>query len=363
MPPLACPMKNSLACYLAIFALAVARGEDVALDFEILPNSGEATLSLSTGDSDSSSISYSGNILANVSFDLETLRASQIEFTGGSIQFPDTEFNVRGNILYTGLGTFDTQLRLTNSGIKGRLSSPNGPGPVSTLNGVIDTSFHNTTIYHGFASFTVTINGISETQSIDFGSEPSTNVSEDHTRILISEFARMPEKRILKFVIETTISDSESEVIEGSTATLNTRETGFYEAVAFAEYPTELGVWLEQNGLSIADYQSLNPFGIPYNLIYALDLAADAKRLPISFDTQSDAILPYVTIQLPETGLKRQVIPYFSFDLLPGSWSPVSSRHYIDGVESLLPGETGIVRIAFDDWPFGFLRFAVAPDP
>lgn len=287
-------------------------------------------MSLSTGDSDSKTISYAGTILANVTFDRESLRASRIEFTGGSIQLPDAEFNVSGNIFYTGIGTFPTQLGIANTGVRARLSSPNGPGAVSSVNGEIDPAFHACTIYDGLGTFTVAINGISETQTVDLSAEPTTSPYDGDTQILISEFARRPDKRILKFVIETSISDSDSELIEGSSATFNTTEVGYYEAVAFAEFPTALWDWLDLNGLSLPDLDTQNPYGVPYSLI-----------------------------SLPESGLKRQVIPYFSYDLQTGSWAPVSGGNYLDGLYSLFPGRTGTVRIAFNEWPHGFLRFAV----
>lgn len=354
-------MRNGLACYLAIFTLASSHGEEIPLEFELLPNSSTATVSLSTGDSDSKTISYAGTILANVTSDRESLRASRIEFTGGSIQLPDAEFNVSGNIFYTGIGTFPTQLGIANTGVRARLSSPNGPGAVSSVNGEIDSAFHASTIYDGLGTFTVAINGISETQTVDLSAEPTTSPYDDDTQILISEFARRPDKRILKFVIETSISDSDSELIEGSSATFNTTEVGYYEAVAFAELPTALGDWLDLNGLSLPDLDTRNPYGVPYSLIYALDLPIDAKGLPIAFDANAEGALPYALISLPESGLKRQVIPYFSYDLQPGSWAPVSGGNYLDGVDSLLPGRTGTVRIAFNEWTHGFLRFAVGP--
>ncbi len=362
MKRLANRMKLFSTSCLVFLSLLNATSKEVALNFEILPNSGTATVAFSTGGQASTTVSYSGNIEATVQFDEKSLRASHIEFTGGSIQIPDTDLLVSGNINYTGLGVFPTSFRIQSAGLEGRFSSPSGPGPISDLNGEILPHDHVSTIFTGLAIATVSVNGVSETQTVNYSQAPQVDLFDDFARLSISEFERLLDKRTLKFVFDVSISESDSSPIEGSTTSIISTEAGFYEAVAFVEIPTVLGYWLDQNGLTLSDFQSKNKFGIPVSLIYALDLPIDAKRLPVEFQASSQNILPVLAIELPVSGLKRRIVPHFSYDLAPGSWSPLSSNNYLDGVSSLGVGETGTVRIAFDDWHRGFIRFSVAPD-
>lgn len=176
----------------------------------------------------------------------------------------------------------------------------------------------------------------------------------------IEEVSATVHQRTIRAILEIEFNEFEDKVLPGLTASLNlpvvetevgtvTAQTGTFPI------PTDYANWAGDNDLVQPDPEDINPAGIPYAILHALDLPADASALPIAIaDTPAGAV---VTITLPEGGLRNPLGVEYSPDLESPDWPELPPIHHLDGPDSLEVGATGEAEFGFPAGDTGFLRF------
>ena len=130
--------------------------------------------------------------------------------------------------------------------------------------------------------------------------------------------------------------------------------------VATVTVPTAFGQWALDNGLTSPQMDGSNPGGIPYGMLFVLDLPANAGRLPINVSSVSDE--PRVQIELPATGLPVPLNVEYKASLSDLNWVPLPSTYFDEGPNALAIGQSGLRTFRFPSGSKGFIRFSVAMD-
>ena len=132
-------------------------------------------------------------------------------------------------------------------------------------------------------------------------------------------------------------------------------ETGNIYANASYVIPTDYGQWALDNDLVLTTGEESNAAGLPYALIYAFDLPADAASLPLTFSSTPE---PTVELDLPSSGLGFTVHVEYSPDLI-SEFSPLPDENFEDGTHSLDAGRTRTATLSYPGGAQGYLRFRV----
>ena len=136
-------------------------------------------------------------------------------------------------------------------------------------------------------------------------------------------------------------------------------ETGNLYADASYTVPTGYGQWALDNDLDLTTGEEVNEAGMPYSLLYAFDLPADAASLPLTFSSSPE---PTVTLDLPITGLGFTVEVEYATDPA-GPFSPLPDENFINGTDSLDAGKIFDATLSYPAGEDGYLRFYVDLDP
>lgn len=331
-------------------------GVELELNFILEPSETTSTMSLSTGGSDTVVTTYTGNAVARVEIDSETLVPQSIEFIGGRMSISDFVLRVTSLINFTGIGILNTGLALASDGASARFVTLNPPAPITSDGELLEVERHQSILDQGRALLTITVLGQSETLVNDFSQAPESGELGGSAKLTIQEISRSPAVVRLRFSIVSQFDDESSELIEGSNATLMTSERG--EIVGFADGAilTRYGEWLNDSGLDPFDPPTENLYGIPIPLLYAFNLSIEEDTVPIRFSVGESSVLSF---ELPEQGLNASLLPEISYTLEGDSWIPVPEDLMIDGLASFEKGRSGESKIRLTSDQFQFFRFGV----
>lgn len=336
---------------------AFAASESIV--FQVQPGATSlVSMSASTGGSDSATITYSGDFSADLTFDETTLIPQTITFSGGNITVSNTSLSIGTNVFFSGGGTFFTTIALSTNNLGQSLSTPTPSGQIHPQTGAVTNSDHRITIDRGILQTTISIPSfnVSESETINFASNPETSVPSGMTTIHLEELNSSLLVRNLRATVNSSINTSDADAIPDTNLTLNYSEQGSYVAIADFSIPTAYGRWVQDNALNGAQPEEKNPFGIPYALLFAFSLPADASTLP--FTAIASASGPKVKIALPSGGLRADVMPTYA-EMLLDPFTPLPAAYFDDGADSLNQGKTGPVTLSFPVGRTSFIRLAV----
>lgn len=321
-------------------------------------------LSLSTGGSDQGTIFVSGTQSANIRFDESSLEPISFTFTGNGRAFR-TDMNlsltsfIRISDEGTVIGTFQTTIDVSTRNNSYVTNSNTSPAFVNPVTGALDNAQHHDLYDQGTATITISLLGESFPEVVNFQQQPTTIDFEGTNLIKIErEPSTSPLDQTLKVTLSSNFDTTSSELLEDTNARLNTREVGTLTSVGITTIPTPYSQWLiNMNTVADTGYE-LNRSGIPYYLLYVLDLPIDTNQLPIAFERGSPNCY---AITLPSAGLKEELTIETSTTLEVDSWTPVDQETFLDPSSSLAKGSTGTVRIKLNNLDPTFLRLAADP--
>ena len=296
-------------------------------------------------DRDTDTVSYSGEFAIDLTLDTFGLRPLEIVFTDGRVSFSESFLDVSALIHYDAVNdSITTFIQQRTEGI-------------SSITRTLDTGFlgamgevrnedHESTFDRGTVEFTVTILGSPQSNLLDYGVEPSVGDISGETTLLLSELSRDLFQREVKVELQNKVDFTEDVPFPDTNATFTFTEVGEIVAEGTLVLPTDYGQWLSDEELGNELPETLNASGLPYSLLYALQLPVGSERIPVAAVSVEGE--PEVVIQLPVDGLRARLIPQFSPDLTSDSWSDL---------EGLEVGESGEQVVSFPDGERGFIRF------
>ncbi|MEM9081650.1 MAG: hypothetical protein AAGC74_13270 [Verrucomicrobiota bacterium] len=312
---------------------------------------------------------YSGNILANLDIDTVNNTLNSVEFTGGTI----STSNLTGNLDITiGITPYDIIFQKTN--VTRSLTS-SSPDPLT--NGVLNSTLHSTT----FSSGTIIVTNSKGTSPFESETQ-STNLNQHDGSLVSNQFFFDSPSGATGPTISLT-PGTEDTWGKSYLATLNAilqtpqnslpfpiQAAGFPEGNFFQQYyseecfffraeasftvPTPFGAWSSENNLTNPDPTNQNSAGIPYALLFALDLPIQTSALPITFINNSP---PTIQIPLPQNGLPVTITIEHSEDLV--QWDPLPTENFLNGSDSLNQGATGTPSFTFPGSTRSFISLSV----
>ena len=321
---------------------------------------------LPTQDDFMRQLSYGGNITATAEVNQNTGTIESIQFTGGAI----TTENIINEPLTITLGTFSFDIFFSSIGITRTTSSDE----VDILTGGnIDNSLHFTTFSggtHEVTNFNASL-GTSVTESTDLATEASTLISPASVFTSLSIGTNISTQRLSSDTLSDTYLAAFSTFIQTPAllpqATIQAAglapnqqfrqqysEFGFLNAQGTFTIPTPFAQWALDQGITLVTGNEVNVAGLPYALIYALELDLQAASLPLTLTNEDGTIIG--TLQLPPGGLLLDigVLQTSSLEL---DFEPLDNAFLLDGPNSLNASSTGTARISFPTGPGGFIRF------
>jgi hypothetical protein len=334
----------------------------VKLVFETQPGS-SATLSgrLSGSPPGGQTITYTGSTGATVSFDSESLQPTSISFSNGRFFIEDFDFSFSGNAFVPGFGGFLVIVNVDTVGVEEFVTTPSPPGTILP-DGSILMAHHQFITDKGrlILNARVPAFGEEETTITNFAQNPESIVGSGTASLSIYEESTNILERTLLFVIESEENTYQSEIIEGTTTSIILESTERIVAHARTTMPTAYGRWALDNSLHLSDGLELNRVGLPYSLNYAFNQPPESGTLPIRLRPETTGP-PKVEITLPVSGLRMPLTAYYSRNLSPGSWVPLTDALLTGGSDNLGLGSTGIVEASFPEGFSGFIRFEAKP--
>jgi|GEM_PF-3972766 len=309
---------------------------------------------------------FGGEFSAIFSFDRDSLAIESFRFNGGEILTSGYLLEFTGNITYDPpFGQrFTYVLRQPNSIPTTMRFSPRTREAADGLlrpDGTLRNIDHFLHADYGSQITARTVAGSNQPPVlVNYTLSPANLPFKGTATPHLEETASTVHQRTLQVYLTIEYDEAEITTLPGNVQALNLdvleTETGTVTAKSFAfTIPTGYGQWSEDNGLGEVDPEARNLAGIPYAILYALDLPADAASLPIAVGTGSSG--PVVTLTLPEGGLRNAMTAEYSRKLGPTRWSPLPDAHHVDGTDSLDRGATGEPGFTFPAGPTGFIRF------
>ena len=328
--------------------------DTVSLDLKIEEGSAtEIAISANTGNGDRGDVTYSGNLLGDLVFDPVTLAVESFSFTGGRVNFSDNVLTFTSLVLFDPDGikaSLNTRFTQTTTGTSATFSTLNSPGSIVSGNELLNEE-HEAIFDQG--SFTIAVMvADTEPQSdvVDFEENPETGPIGGTYHIAMEETSHNLYGRTFKVTLSQTINSSDTLAYEDTNAVLTFTEVGSIPAVASFSHPTRYGAWLLKNGLGNSPPETLNPHGLAYGLLFALDLPAAAASVPLTIQ-KSDIGLT-ANLPFPENGLPVSVRIEQQSLLTPAlTW---------ETLQSYPPGTTGPISVELTDQPVNFLRVVAA---
>ncbi|MEM9081649.1 MAG: hypothetical protein AAGC74_13265 [Verrucomicrobiota bacterium] len=309
-------------------------------------------------------ITYSGNILTDVTFD-SSGNLSSIEFTGGNVATSNFTSNFSGDY-------FGSNYTFTIDGSNiSRTSASSSPDPLN--GGNLNHSLHSFSFNNGVI---ITDNSTSDPSFAFFTQQ--TILTTHNGAFIPSDFAfNQTQTNITSSVLSSTVFEKIVQVdfeaainvgpvippypieVAGASSLIHLQfyqEFGTLNASGTINVETPFGTWVGDNNLDLADGTESNPAGIPYALIFALNLPVNTTCLPLTITSHPD---PTVTLGLPTGGLLHNIDVEYSPDLIT-AFTPLPNPNFLNGTNSLNEGSTGTASFSFPSGTKGFLRFSVS---
>ena len=352
-------MRTSLFTSVLFLTTLQTQAETQILVFTVQPGSEVTYLySSSTGGSDSDVSLLSGTVQADLTFDDATLTPQGLTFTGGQTALSNLSLSFTTNIFYNAAGrSYSTNLGFSTNGLEQSYATRVSSGQVASGSGLLTNSEHETIGNRGTATSQVSIPslGINETETTNFVSNPETDLFSGQNSIQLALTSATLFSRNLTASLSGSVEETLSEAIEDTNATLSISQNGSFTAVATFSLVTPYGQWALDNQLVEPAPDATNAAKLPYGLLFAFGLDADATSLPIEMIQTSSG--PKAQLQLPAAGLAASVTALYSANL-SDSFQPLANQFLDDGVNALQEGEIGIRTVSLPSGPRGFLRFA-----
>jgi hypothetical protein len=357
-----------LPILLTLFPLALG-AVPVDLDFTIVntvfkPSTATDTYQIGTNLNDPSTfvsytttVPYSGTLEATADVNISTGNVNSITFTGGSISTPNISTLLKPKVYLV-----EYNASLSTSGVT---RSPRGAivpnvGIYYTVFTAGSFTAYNYTTFYGPSVDPVAVNrqlaiepeyligpNIIATATFEFDETDSTALGTSYTANLHS-LINLP---AAPYGIRASRTNNFFKHKYG--------EFGDLYADASYTVPTPYGQWALVNNLELTTGEEVNEAGMPYALLYAFKLPADAASLPLTFSSTPE---PTVELDLPITGLGFTVQVEYSAD--PSTaFSPLPDENFLDGTDSLDAGKIIDATLSYPAGEQGFLRFYVDLDP
>lgn len=357
-------------------ALLSADPIEESKEFEIQSNSvttaGLATISSNGGlIGDTAEVTYGGEFHATFTFDSDTLEVESFTFTGeGEMTTDPYSLFFQGFIDYDLGGSTSTTVQRSPqpsplSQIKFVPETRNGVDGLVKADGTLDNSNYFLRAYSGGYAITWAIQGAAQNPTIVNYTElnPSLLFLKGVSTPTIEEISSTVHERTLQATLTIELDESQIMTLSANLPRNNLdvfdTESGTITAkTGHIKLNTDYGDWADENGLDKPDPEDTNNAGLPYGMLYALDLPADATLLPIRTTNSPD--LPVTTIDLPEGGLRNPLRVAYTTDLSLTLWPDLPDANYLDGTASLDSGATGSPRFTFPEGSFGFMRFTTS---
>lgn len=351
-----------LVVALSVSVIAYGESVEVALNFTIQSGS-EASMSGRIGGSTpgTDTAEITGNYTANVSFDRENLVVNTFTFTGGTVALGDLDFNFSGNANVIGFGSVPLSVAGRTRGLRETPSTPSSPGTVLPSGNLV-ASEHTFTLNAGTLRLVATALGSSDTETTNYSQNPESEPASGTANISVTRMAVSDLEEVFTFTLLIETSETQSEIIDGTTTTLTLAGEESTISKASITLPTDLGTWVEAQEISESEVTGSNAAGLPYLLLHAFDLDAEASALPIISGLSAGGT-PEMTIDLPESGLRNGLSAQYRAALNQGSWSALPSVNISGGNASLGKGASGQVKLSYPAGDSGFIKLVLTPPP
>ena len=334
------------------------------LTFTVAPNSStQVGLERPYPDTESATATrgYSGSFTGTIGFDSDSLEPITFTFGSGAIIGSGFDLQLGAFVTYPSYGSKFTYYFQQGSGIS--YSPTTYPTP-----GIVDFDGSLNTIQNKlYASQGAIVTGRSVTGSqlnritndyinfpnfINFLGTPRVSI----VQVAKNQFSyTLSAQLIITFDESTLISlpvaadpNLNTSIIKTEVGTVTSSSLNFTA-------PTPYGTWAIANGLVNPSPEATNKSGIPYGILYALNLSKTATTLPISIENTPSG--PIVKIILPDDGLLNAMKAEYSPNLATTPWQDLPEANYIHGSYTLDKGLTGAPTFSFPAGDGGFIRF------
>ena len=215
----------------------------------------------------------------------------------------------------------------------------------------------------GTLSATLTIDGRTQTQSIDVATNPPDKVKSStgsEVFLQVHETEEFGASSVYKITFSTILDATRSTRIPNTNTTTTSSTSGSTFAEAVFTAPNKFGHWLLNNGYSLSDAHFSNEQGVRLAARFAFGYAADSEeRFPWSFENVFDS--PTLILRLPQSGLRKAIRIETCENLRDGVWETLSDSAFLDQYAGLEKEAAGLRRIRFPDSASRFYRI-VADD-
>ena len=358
-------MNGILPLRLAAFSFltsSCAWGAEVPIEFNIIEGSRTETVSYSTGDTSKQTVQQRGTMDAVLTFDPITQRPTAILFTGGELYMSPYTFTNTANIYFYGLGTKRATLVQSATELQLSVNTIGAAHSVSSDGWILETERLQTYPVAGMLTAKITIDGHTQTQSIDVAKNPPDYIEPSNgteIRLQVIELEDHGSASDYRITFDTTLNASRSRKITNTDTTVTSTTTGTTFAEAEFSAPNKFGQWLLDNGYSLDDEHSTNQQGVYLSVLYAFNRTAnDTRGLPWSFVNESGS--PVLTLRLPDSGLEKAIQVEACENLRTGDWEALSEDKFLDGNSNLDQGASGTRRIRFSGSASRYYR--IVPD-
>ncbi|MGE9269938.1 MAG: hypothetical protein ACQKBU_03980, partial [Verrucomicrobiales bacterium] len=340
---------------IALIGSLSADSETRTLTFFLPANSNtKIALSSSAGTGDpnltdypnETTANYQGNIEARFAFDPETLFVSSFEYTGGYVQVAETDpiLNIVPSIQYTGSSALLSSITRTSSSSVSPYylgytpSSPFGASNVVAETGAIETSGLRRLANQGFERIYNNRTG-EVMREVYTDTSPGLLFHRGAASIHLVETETTTLSRKIEVTLAFDFAETDRHDIALSPDEVIVTETGSWSTRAQFSIPSDYADWAESVGSPNADPNTENAAGIPFGILYAMNLPLSAGSIPTEFTNYFG--VQQVRLILPTDGLRAEMAAEYSADLAAETWYPLDSQFYFDGPRSLEEGATG----------------------
>lgn len=310
--------------------------------------------SVSTGGSDSVSLTYTGTLEGVATFDDRTLALVGFRFTGGRIYMSDTSLQLTSDIPFTDLGTFRTTIRLSTRSVSFVPHTIFGEGAVGS-DGRLETWQHDQFYDRGTVTIAATVAGVTQSETMDNAEFPNYGMWEGELWLESEVLEESVFERRVRLRFRHVVDMITSEEFEGTSARLEGSEKGTLTAVGEVVARTPFGQWVAERGLDLDTGEELNESGIPYRLLYALREDPWAKSQPFSMERRAGGDV-YGLVKLPWQGLREGIAVEFCRDLDAGDWERLPGRFLRGGAGALDRDGWGWQEVDLPEGDAVFLR-------
>lgn len=349
-------LKAIIFSFLAFSSLLLSADVSADLTFTLQPGS-QTTLTgnISGSSSGSDSAQITGSYTATVVFDPETLEVKNFSFTGGSLSMGDLDLSFSGNVNVIGFGRVFLSVQARTQDLRETVTTPSPPGTV-TSTGSLVASEHLITLNDGKLTLIASAGGESETEVTNYATNPNSEPASGTASISVVRSASDDFEETYVFTLLTETNDSITDNIDGTTNSMTLAGTETTESTASLTLRTDLGSWVDEQGVSEDEIDGSNQFGLPYRLLHAFDLESDSSGLPIAMGSNQN--VPEVVIDLPSSGLRTNLFAHYRASLSDADWSNLPSGNYPNGTGLIEKNGSGEYKLTFPVGSAGFIRLS-----